>query len=348
MTRCTDVPPGDIVFLKSGGDAIAKEIEKLDGGEYTHVGITNKKGRIVSAHVEWRWMWLGWNEVWKAGWNEVWKAGWKAVWKLGSKKIGIGGIREGDVCASMQRRPLVRQPADRFLSVADTLRWIEPLNQDGGGEVRSGFSFVKLFVVAAGLQALKTSNEDLLALVAATAEAWSAKAQVAAGQKPTFYCAEFVALAYGAEFTWKDFRNPDSASQAGGTGPSAPGGPSRPPLDWGPGDTNVLSNDQGSSLVDLLREVGNDTEFLTEVANTIREELAEQIARFLHVAELTGEEPPGGGDDGPGPPPPLSKLVASGQIWRRLDNELLPSALVTPRMLVAWSNTHFSDVTVTA
>jgi hypothetical protein len=336
MTRCTDVPLGDIVFLKSGGDAIAKEIEKLDGGEYTHVGITNKQGRIASAHVEWRWKWLGL------------KAGWKAI-----SKVGLGGVREGALCASMRRSPLVRSPAGPFPSVSDTIKWIEPLNEDGGGEVRSGFSFVKLFVVAAGLRALQTNNEDLLALVAVTAEAWSAQAQIGHGQKPTFYCAEFVALAYGAEFTWKDFRNPDSATQAAGTGPGAPGGPSRPPLDGGSGDTDAFSNDQGSSLVDLLGEVGNDTEFLAEVANTIREELADQIARFLRNAALAGADAPDGddggdgGDGGVGPPPPPPKLVTPGQLWHRGDDEPLPSALVTPRMLVAWSKA-FLDVPVTA
>ena len=185
VIRPGDVQAGDLVFLTAGTDPLDTMVSQLDGGEFSHVGIADGAGSMISA-----------------------RTGNPASLAAGD----IGGVwRDSFVDLAASGRELHAAPvrvddAARAHKDAFVLEHLE--GRDGNS--RSGFSTVKLFMIGAGLNTFRTGrgfDRDAAATmwhdVLAAAEDWAASSR-----QPNFFCSEFVAAAYDQAFPESSFAPP--------------------------------------------------------------------------------------------------------------------------------------------
>ena len=164
---------GDLVFMTPSANAISEMIKKYDRGDYTHVGIDMGDGSVVNCRTE--------GELIKAGEN--------------------GGVRvdrfEDITDRELWRAPVKLDEPIRKAAVARTEPWIE---KDGRGKL-SGFSFPKMFQCAVAVDAKRPeadfsdeARNHMLGTAFRAAEVWRY-----VPERPSFFCAEMVVEAFGAE-----------------------------------------------------------------------------------------------------------------------------------------------------
>lgn len=296
-----ETQPGDLVFV-TGQGPLGEMIEQLDGSPYSHVGVVLDAGRMISArtgppadpNVELRWS----SDI-----GGVRIDTFEALW-AGERNLVIGRTAPGSG----------REQAPERMEA-----WL-----DSGQQDRSAFSFVKLFAVATGLRGagLASAPDDGEALRAAAervARSWAVEHQ---GTRPSFFCAEAVAAAFGQQFA-RDRFPPPLVLGAAAAGPGDPAW-------WA--DVERLAGrlfDEAPSpgqILDVVRMVGTvahrDRAFLGSAAERLveilraaaRRKRLEAVEREL--AALTPSEPHARRG---------TAAPAAGP---------LPTALVTPRMLL--------------
>lgn len=182
----TEVQVGDLVFLKPvGHEQLPALIVDLDGGPFSHVGMVVEPGVIASSRTS----------------------------RLSLKPVDdldTGGVRLNAIVDLRARQPHIARlsvpPADRIVAATRTLQLLE-----FGAAHQSGFSFIKLFIVAAGLDAVRErqspdGRKAILSAAAHAAELWVSSEQWRLGQQPTFFCSEGICLPYPPlEFTYAEF-----------------------------------------------------------------------------------------------------------------------------------------------
>lgn len=275
-----DVRVGDLVFLQPDGDLLTQMITRYDHGAFSHVGIVVEPGVMASSRT--------------------------SRLSLGPDDQDYGGIRLNAIADLSDRRPHIGRlsfTAEEGLDgVTRTLDLLEY-----GRAHRSGFSFVKLFLVGAALDAVQDDQTDpartaILTSAARAAHAWEASEQRRLRQQQSFYCSEAICVAYPSmTFTYGDFC----------TFPAAPVTESA----LSPSDVLALvrhlcseleryptTGGQRDAVVDVVAAlVTHDVGFLSEVARAAIEFLRPHV-------EADSVKQPGDGDP-------------------------LPTSLVTPRVL---------------
>jgi hypothetical protein len=182
--------------------------------------------------------------------------------------------------------------------------------EDTKADDRSAFSFVKLFTVAAGLNAVRRDapqtpegRREMLAAAMRVGRSWDYRTQ----DRPAFFCAEVVAAAFQAEFPMEAFE-PPATSGVDFEGVDRVDG-----VAWTEDPTEFFdrARAEGASLqqlVDLARLVGSivehDIAFLGEAG--------QQLWAILRDAAGAAAD----------------EVVEADAV-----NDLVPTALVTPRML---------------
>jgi hypothetical protein len=304
------VVPGDLLLVTPiPGDALGELVTLLDGSRFCHAGIAWEDGKIASC-----------------------RSSPSAFDPDDSSGVRIDDLSEftklGREVWKMRVAPELRLPA---------LEFVEAFADDGAeGAPESSFSFAKLFVVSAALNALDPHNEvededrDRMldaAVDAAEAYAWSP-------ERPRFFCSDFVACAYGVDFPLSTLRPP-----AGPRPDPVPEPPVRSkghriePPSWGDVEAFMRAvgdefptGRQALELWQLLARVArHDTDYFAEAIDVL-------IAKLAHPTDH------GPADHGPRsvgrpstrPPAgdaryPTPRIVAPG---------MAPTALVTPRMLL--------------
>lgn len=278
----SDARVGDLVFAApKWGDPLGAMIVRLDGSRFSHVGIVNVPGAMASCRAD------------------------------------IDGFRlDGDIGGVCIDTFAELRAAGRVLYLARTsttdaqrqmaLRVVED-HVERGRDHRSSFSFAKLFMVAAALNSYvpdeavgPQARRAMLAAAVDGAAAWGFEAM----RHPGFFCAEFVAVAYGAEFAVDDLEPPQPDP--------GPRGLDADPLPdaarWAERVRDEIPTAaQARALLRLVVAVHrHDRGFLAEAADFL-------VTMMRKRRELAGEDA--------GPPDPVSDMAP------------LPAALVTPRML---------------
>lgn len=307
MTAPEGVVPGDLLLVTPiPGDDLGELVTLLDGSRFCHAGIAWEDGKIASCRSS------------------------PSAFDPGDPS----GVRIDDLSDftdlgrevwKMRVRPELRRPALEFVSA---------FAGDGArGAPESSFSFAKLFVVSAALNALDPHNEvddedreRMLdaAVDAATAYAWSP-------QRPQFFCSDFVACAYGVDFPHEALRPP-----AGPRPDPVPESPVRSrglriePPSWGDveafmravGD-EVPTRRQALELWQLLARVArHDTDYFKEAIEVLADKLVDPVDHGSPEEEAEHRTPDAPTGDLRYPTP------------RTVGPEMLPTALVTPRMLL--------------
>lgn len=285
-----EVEVGDLVFLmppdppripENPPSKLAAMIVKYDGGPFSHVGIVVDAGVMVSSRTS------------------------RSLEPLTDRDTG--GVRLNALEDLRERRPHIARPKfdlrERIAAATHTLELLEY-----GAAHRSAFSFIKLFIVAAGLDAVRpekapVARNAILAAASRAAKLWQFSEQRRMGQQPSFFCSEVIPFAYSsASFTYADFEQVPQGN------PAAAEALSFGDVDWyfkrlkkildGPSDLTPEQVDSVKSLGMAL--LVHDRPFLKEAGAALFDQLRPRN-------ETTGEAPP-----------------ATARV---------PSALVTPRML---------------
>ncbi len=278
------VKPGDLVFLNSDGGTLGEMIRRYDGSPFSHVGVAMGGGLMASCRtstVDY------------------------------SPDADLGGVRDDPIERFRDRNPHVGRPVGGT-DVAAALERIGAW-RESGSQNRSHFSFVKLFMVAAGLNAVRVdqSPEASRAMLGAALRAACEWTVEPGEDDPGFFCAEMVAQAFGRGFTVGQFRPPVAVPEPAGTEGfrdwAALARRLRNELPDGPESRAALR------LVLAVRR--HDPEFLCEAM--------EQLVLLL-------------GDRLRPPAEPTAVEAAIG------DGDPLPTPLVTPRMLrcADWVDWH--------
>ena len=261
-------------------------VVRYDGGPFSHVGIVVDAGVMASSRT-----------------NHL------SLEALDDRDTG--GVRLNAIADLMGRQPHVGRPrsaeAERIVAATRTLDLLEY-----GAAHRSAFSFVKLFIVAAGLDAVRPDQDPgacraILAAVAQAAELWEMSEQARLGQEPSFFCSEAICAAYPSlRFTYGDFA---------AVRPPNPG-PCRD-------DPAVATLEEPGWFVPRVRRLIDGAKPTAEQRRAVMRvglSLAIHDLRFLGelAAALFDFLDPQALEAVPTPPPPEARL---------------PTALVTPRML---------------
>ena len=175
------IEPGDVLLVRSvPGEPLGRLITTLDRSPYAHAGIALGNGTMMSARQS---LFL-------------------------DKRVDVGGLRV-DPLEHFWRdgRSIHRLPVADPVRRARALGFAARVRGTADGE----FSIPKTLLIAGALWASDRSNpevtdeerERLLPLVTAAGEAW-----VAPESEPAYYCAEFVAAAFGATFCLDDLIPP--------------------------------------------------------------------------------------------------------------------------------------------
>jgi hypothetical protein len=269
------VQRGDVILVEGNpGDPLNKLIMDLDGSAFSHVGIAMGDGTMLSCRLSYD--------------TETWS------------RSDRGGVRRDDLVTLMGKRKLhlarTRDSSGRLEAAARMEQWEE----HEGDRRTTSFSFVKLFVVAVALRAVRKpegpARDELYDRADDAARSWRHDLL----DPPSFYCAEAVAAAFGATFRRDDLVPPPDA-QAALLGDG-----------WLDGiealaDLAVLEGGSVGRVVDLiqlLRTVDeHDPDFLRESAQL--------LIKLLLARRRATEEPE----------------------VEKVPDDSLPTALVTPRML---------------
>ncbi len=176
--------PGDFVFVeKAANDTLGGLIVELDGSDFSHVGFVNDKRLVVNARTR----------------------------QLNTARgPGIGGVVENtlaDLYDGGERTLWIGRTDFGSDAVEAAVRRVTPWIELDGSANRSAFSFAKLFIVAAALDAVHQptaahpalpddQRRELLASARATATLWDPSNL----EVPAFYCSELVAVAFDLTF----------------------------------------------------------------------------------------------------------------------------------------------------
>lgn len=182
-----EVEVGDLVFLHPKDDhTIPKMITQYDHGCFSHVGVMVEPDHVASCRLN----------------DDSFER---------DDPLDFGGVRVNSLDEVLVRRPHIGRPtfpeADRNAGVQRLLALVDPPAAVGD---RSAFSFPKLFMVAAALDAVRPdqtarAREAILSTAARAAASWACAEQQAHKLLPTFFCSEAVCVAYPSRFTYKDF-----------------------------------------------------------------------------------------------------------------------------------------------
>lgn len=291
------VLPGDVLLVcRIPGEPLGEMITSLDGSEYSHSAVALTGGRMASTHQS----------------------------LLHEGEVDLGGVRIDEMAdfwagsRDIHRLP-VADARRRDRAVAFVRRTLER----GDGR----FSYAKLFLVAGALSALDpdastgddAARERLLEAALAAGHAWSSTEEEA-----SYYCAEFVAAAFGATFPLRALAPPsDGRKHFEGL---------RPLHVLGETAVRHLVAAGAGEAADDVRELRRRTmhAFVAELRQADPSFLSGTVRTLARQARHLAEDMLGERDR---PVPPTAHL-------RRADDEphdprepVLPLALVTPRML---------------
>jgi hypothetical protein len=300
------VVPGDLLLVTPlPGDALGNLVTHLDGSRFCHAGIAWEDGKIASCRSS--------------------PSAFDPDDRSGVRIDELSAFTDlGREVWKMRVRPELRKPA---------LEFVEAFRADGAeGAPESSFSFAKLFVVSAALNALDEENEvddeDRARMLDAAIDA--ARAYAWTPRRPLFFCSDFVACAYGVDFPVSALTPP--------IGPPPAPVPPRPPRSakhpaprpsWGDVrafadavEEQLPSGRQAWEFWELLMRVWeHDTGYFGEALDTLFEKVRNPA------------------DHGPveeeadvAPPPPSGELRYPTP--RTVGPGMVPTALVTPRMLL--------------
>lgn len=277
--RADEVERGDVILVKGVG-TLGEMITKLDGSPFSHAGVAMGDGTMLSCRT---------GKIDRGGWRET----------------DIGGVRSNSFRElwDTDRDLYVGRTtaASRRADAPDTIsKWEETKSPPN----RSSFSFVKLFTIAAGLNAVRKpvdyeGRDDMLARACDVARAWDHNNI----DPPSFFCSEAVASAFGATFAPEDFEPPSTGVEVIlGT-------------EWRDGIT---------SLVERAKEEGGNAHRLWQLLRLVesialhdRAFLGDAAGKLKSILEDAREGAEGSDDD---------ESEGAG-------NVVLPTALVTPRMI---------------
>lgn len=175
------IEPGDVLLVRSvPGEPLGRLITTLDRSPYAHAGIALGNGLMMSARQS----------------------------LVLDGRIDVGGLRV-DPLEHFWRdgRSIHRLPVDDPARRARALGFAARVRGTSDGE----FSVPKTLLIAGALWAADRANPEvteeerarLLPLITAAGAAW-----VAPESEPAYYCAEFVAAAFGATFRLDDLTPP--------------------------------------------------------------------------------------------------------------------------------------------
>ncbi|HEX9993699.1 MAG TPA: hypothetical protein VGB14_12295 [Acidimicrobiales bacterium] len=299
--------PGDLLFLRSA-DSLGRMITRLDGSDFSHVGMVAEPGIMVSARTN--------RHVSYAGVDDV---------DLGGVRLNsiadllLGATPPKRTMAAARPKTTMVDP-DRALAKALELLEIGTVH-------RSRFSYLKLFLVATALDSYTgPGKEQLLVSAVAAARAWEAHAQAVLRQQPSFFCSELIAVLFDEyRFQVDELRPPPAPDNGAAT-------------DGVDGVIDVIrlarrladeaghpSREQVATVARVVRDLATyDPPFLRDVFEELHRLLKDRLGRE------------GRSVDEPATDAPQEELDASAP---------LPYALVTPRMLwtAKWV-THLGEV----
>lgn len=275
---------GDLVFLEPTNEPLPAMIKKYDRGSFSHVGIVVEPGVMASSRTN----------------------------RLSLEREhdrDFGGIRLNAIADLMIRKPHIGRPrADPDGRIDAATRMLDLLEYGVPPRDRSGFSYVKLFLVAAALDAVKVGQDErarnaILARASRAAALWAAAEQARHGQLQSFFCSEAICVAYpSTTFTFRDLW----------TFPA-------PSIDT----TGLPSMSDVISLINALLESLRDSRITPEQKESVEKVAVTLLVhdpRFLGeaAAALLDQLRPHGEAEAPVAPGP---------------DDPLPTSLVTPRML---------------
>lgn len=286
--KMKEVQTGDLVFLHAPLDEqLPRMIVKYDQSQFSHVGIVVETGVMASSRT-----------------NQL----------SYERQPGedFGGVRLNAIIDFRFRQPCIGRPRlteeARIEAASSTLSFLEY----GFGH-RSGFSFVKLFIVAAALNAVREdksaeARDAILSRAASAAELWAFPEQYRIRQQPTFFCSEAVSAAYPSErYTYQDFWTFPPSLGAEIFGPSV--------------------GDIPSFIRDLLAELGRHrpTDQQTRALKDLVSTLFHHDFAFLKETAKALLDAVDSRREGLAPPQVPARVPHA--------NDPLPTSLVTPRML---------------
>lgn len=282
-----DSRPGDLVFVHARkDDKLNNLIVDLDQSPYSHVGFIIRPSVMCSARMH----------------------------PIAGNDNDVGGVREDTLVELMTRdkRDLVlARTTFTANQTASAIAFASPLVDVRDVVDNSEFSVVKLFAVSVALESVRLSRQrswmggrnkrrgrHLLDAAVRTADAWAYDKQT----RPSFFCAEFIAAAFGMTFEYKELEPPVI-----GIPPFPIGSTSVPPDladSIGRQVGSTASADQiGTLLALLVTTARHDPGFMVET-----------VARAIEIVHQLRDRKP---------------EVVVGEAR----GKMLPTGLVTPRML---------------
>lgn len=174
-----DVRPGDLVFVGADEDRVSQSVVNLDRGRFSHVGVCVRPGELRSARTHHK----------------------------GDPRHEIGGVNDDTFAALIdeRKRPLYAATPDP--AVVDVVTSLKRIEGERIGVPDTDFSFVKLFVVSAALYAFDGTDDVLKRAAARAGRAWDERHRVDR-HDPSYFCAEWVSIVFGVDFTFGDLRPP--------------------------------------------------------------------------------------------------------------------------------------------
>lgn len=321
-----DLQPGDLVFVGAEDTALGAMVTELDGCGFSHVGVLGDDAEptLLSARTD------------RHG---------------NARSPDLGGVRrnrlEDLVGRGLFAAPLALCTEVRERGMERIGRWVEKDGPDP--DSRSRFSYAKLIAVAVALAAVRRRRpldeddaEDL----------WEAAWRVARRLPweepyPGFYCAELIAAMYDLDFDVDTFWVVDGEPHPIGVGPFLPDEPPAPVVsEDAPADVVDLTDPPAPPADDDLMEVIGDLRRAAEQmglspaqAFAVARLAADAIFhdRRLAWSLLTAAGELRGRVVGHEPTLPPPGPFTPPDFLERFRGVPLPTALVTPRMLLSSS-----------